>query len=158
MREDVGELTEIADGIAVADGVIPNKAGRGINQGVATAITAGPTRKAALHIVRDHGGGGPFMAVGAQNAAAIGIIQKDEIVHELMLVGSDALAELAQISVAVAFPDIAEDLVVGAVFLDDVNDVMDFVFAGSEGDAVGVALRGIRFGGEIGPSGEMVLE
>ena len=65
------------------------------------------------------------MAVRAENAGAIGVIEQHELAHHLVLVRRDALAEDAERGVAVAFLDVTEDLVVGAVFLDDVEDVFE---------------------------------
>ena len=65
-----------------------------------------------------------LMAVGAQNAAAIGVVQQRKIADELVFIRRDAFAKDAQIGVAVAVRHVAEHLVVGAVFLDDVNDML----------------------------------
>ena len=54
-----------------------------------------------------------------------------------------------------ACAEIAEELIVGAIFLDDVDDMLDFVFAGGEGDLIGVALGGVGGGGLRGPGGEI---
>ena len=79
-----------------------------------------------------------IVAVGAQDAAAIGVVQQRKIADELVLVGRDAFAENAQIRVAVAGRHVAENLVVSSVFLDDINDVLeDAGFA----DAFGHGLR-----------------
>ncbi len=63
--------------------------------------------------------------VGAQDAAAIGVVQQREFADELVLVRRDARAEGAEAGVAVAFLHVAENLVVRTVLLDDVNDVLE---------------------------------
>ena len=65
------------------------------------------------------------MAVGAEDAAAVGVVQQHEITDEFVLVGGDLFAERTQIRVAIAGRYIAEHLVVSPVFLDDVNDVLE---------------------------------
>jgi hypothetical protein len=104
-------------------GLIPNKSRRGINQRIAAAVTARPSGKPAFHIISCHGGVGPFMAIRAQNAAAIGIVQQHKFTNKLMLIRSHALTELAEVGVAVAFSHVAQDLIVGPVLFDDINDV-----------------------------------
>ncbi len=125
MRHSVAELAEIADGFAVADGVVPNKTRRGIDERIAAAVTARPAGEAALHVIRDHGGISPFMAIGAQDAAAVSVIQQHKIADELVFIRRHALAELNEVGIAVAFGHVAENLVVGTIFLDDVNDVLE---------------------------------
>ena len=56
---------------------------------------------------------------------AIGVVEQHELAHHLVLVRRDLLAEDAEVRVAVALLHIAEDLVVGAVLLDDVDDVLE---------------------------------
>src|SRR6202012_581976 len=68
MSTDVAEFAEIPNGLVVANGVIPNKTCRGIDKRIASAVTARPAGKSALHVICDHGSGGPFVAIGAQNA------------------------------------------------------------------------------------------
>ena len=65
------------------------------------------------------------MAVGAEHAAAIEVVEQHELVDQLVMVGRHLLAEDAQIGVAVAPLHVAEHLVVGAVLLDDVQHVLD---------------------------------
>ena len=75
------------------------------------------------------------MAVGAQNAAAIGIIEQDEIANQLVLIRGDSLAKNAEGWIAFALREIAQDLVVSAIFFDDVDDVRDRArFADAFGD------------------------
>ena len=71
------------------------------------------------------GRGAPLVAVGAEDAGAVGVVEQDELADELVLIGSDLVAEDAEVWIAVAFLDVAEDLIVGAILLDDVDDVLD---------------------------------
>ncbi len=65
------------------------------------------------------------MPVGAVAAGGVEIVEQHELLGEKVLVGGDILTEHHQRWVAVAARHVAEDLVVGAVLLDDVDDVLD---------------------------------
>ena len=126
-----GEFAEISDSFSVRERVVPDKARRRIRQRILAAfakssrrIAAGPAGKFALDIIRSKGAVGPLMAVRAQNAATISIVQQAEITDELVLVRRHAPAKNAQVRVTISFAHVAENLVVTAVFLDDINDVL----------------------------------
>ena len=65
------------------------------------------------------------MAVRGVGARDVGVVEERELPGELAVVGHHPLAEAAQLRVAVADRQVAEDLVVGAVLFDDVDDVLD---------------------------------
>src|SRR4051794_19812631 len=65
------------------------------------------------------------MAVGAQNPATISIIEQHEIANDFVLIWSNARAEDTQRSITLALRQVSQYLVVGAIFLNDVNDVLD---------------------------------
>ena len=65
------------------------------------------------------------MAVVADLGVDVEVVEQDELAGERVGVGRDLLAEEAEARIAVAFRHVAEDLIVGAVFLDDVEDVPD---------------------------------
>ena len=67
----------------------------------------------------------PFVAVGADLALDVEVVQQHELAGQGVVVGRDRLGKQAEVRIAVAFLHVAEDLVVGAVFLDDVDDVLD---------------------------------
>src|SRR5437867_5933152 len=73
----------------------------------------------------------PTVAIDAHLAIAIKIIQQHVFARELMMVGSDILAEHDQVGITVAggpslrILERAEKLVVSAVFFDDVKHVFD---------------------------------
>ena len=64
------------------------------------------------------------MAVGTQDAAAVSVVEEDEFPHYFVLIGSHLLSEKTKGRVAVSFRDIAQNLVIGSVFLDDVDDML----------------------------------
>ena len=65
------------------------------------------------------------MAIGAEDAGAIGVIEQDELAGQLVLVGRNALAENAEGGIAVALFHVTQHLVVSAVLLDDIHDVLE---------------------------------
>src|SRR5205814_2088814 len=70
-------------------------------------------------------------------AVAINVVQQHELAHQLVVVGRHVLAEQAKLRRAVPLLDIAEHLVVSAIFLDDVDAVLDRArAAGLRGDRV----------------------
>ena len=87
------------------------------------------------------------MAVGADFGIRVEIVQQHELAGEPVQVGRDALREQAQLRIAVALRQVAQDLVVGAVLLDDVEAVFDWAWlAGRARDGV-VRRRGSRHAG-----------
>lgn len=126
------------------------------------AITKGPE---FLHEVSRVGAHGPFVTVGADFTLDVEVIEQDEVAGELVMVGSDAFGEETELRIAVALREVAEDLVVGAVFLDDIEAVFDrtdspdagrngIVGAGGGGDEV-VFLQRRAAVGERGVVGEL---
>ncbi len=65
------------------------------------------------------------MAIGGDHAVAIKVVQKNELLGQRVQVGGRLASEDAKLRVAVALADVAENLIVGAVFLDDVDDVLE---------------------------------
>ena len=69
--------------------------------------------------------GAPGPAVRADLAGVVEVVERDEVRGERMQVGRRGLRELGERRVAVALREVAEHLIVGAVLLDDVDDVLD---------------------------------
>src|SRR5260370_30485133 len=65
------------------------------------------------------------MAVHADLAIAVEIVEQHELPGELVVIGGDFLAEDGEARVAVALTEISQHLVVRAIFLDDVEHVLD---------------------------------
>ena len=65
------------------------------------------------------------MAVGADIAVDVEIVEQDEFARQLVEIGREVLAEEDQRRVAVAFFHVAQHLIVAAILLDDVDDVLD---------------------------------
>src|SRR5262249_22163416 len=68
---------------------------------------------------------GPWMSVGRDVPIAVQVVEQDELVGQLVVVRRDLLAAHHEALVAVAAGNVAENLVVSAVFVDDVQDVLD---------------------------------
>ena len=67
----------------------------------------------------------PVVPLGGVGADVVQVVVEAELLLQRMLVGCDSLAELRQRRVAVTSGVVAVDLVVGAVLLDDHEDVLD---------------------------------
>ena len=65
------------------------------------------------------------MTIGAFAAGAVSVIEQGELMNQLVLIRRDLFAENAEGRVAVALRDVAKDLVVAAVFLDNIYDVIN---------------------------------
>ena len=145
-------------------GVVPDEAARCVGQGVdlvrahAVRVAPGPAGEGSLEVIGPEGCRRPLVAVGAQNAAAVGVVEKSELADELVLVGGDLLAEDAQGGIAVPRGDVAQDLVVGPVLLDDVDDVLENArLSDPLGDGPG-RLAGARLGQGLGyPPAAVIL-
>ena len=92
----------------------------------------------ALEIVGSDGAIGPYVAVTGDFARVVEVVKHAKLQRELVLVRSNVGAVHCQAFVAIAnglavLLEISEDLIVGAVFLDDVDDMLDGRFAAGEG-------------------------
>ncbi len=73
----------------------------------------------------------PTVAVHADFAVAVQVVEQHVLAGDLVLVGRDGLPVHDQVGIAVAggfaagIPEVAQDLVVSAVLLDDVKDILD---------------------------------
>ncbi len=81
------------------------------------------------------------MAITRDIATVVEIIEHSKLFREGVLVRSDVRSVHGNGRVAIAGAEIAKNLVERAVFLDDVNHVMDFILAGSERNAIRVSAR-----------------
>jgi hypothetical protein len=86
------------------------------------------------------------VAVAGDFSAVVKIVEHAELQREFVLVGRDVGAVHGERGIAVADVriarfQIAENLVVGAVFFDDVNDVLDGILAAGEGDRSRIAVQ-----------------
>src|SRR5438445_9488242 len=106
-------------------------------------------------VIGDRGGSGPHVAVTGNLAAVVEVVEDSKLTSELVLVGRDVLAIHRQRRIAIAGAKITEDLVVRAIFFDDVNDVVNFVLAGGEANAIGITARGVGFGNLLREGGEI---
>ena len=77
------------------------------------------------HVVGDGAGGRPVVAVDRGLRVRVDVVQQRKARGERVQVRGDFLAEQGQRRVAVAARVVAQHLVVGAVLLDDEEDVLD---------------------------------
>ena len=127
-----GVFPEVAHGLPVCERIVPDETRRGISQrilGVESAaaggITARPVGEFAFHVIRSYAAVTPVVAVGALDAATIGVVQEGELADQSVLIRRDAFPENAKAGVAIAGGHVTQYLVVGAVLLDNVNDVLE---------------------------------
>ena len=94
-----------------------------------------------LVVVAGDGRGGPDVSIAGNFAAVVEVVEDAELPRQLVLVGRDVFAVHHQRRIAVGLADVAEELVVGAVFLDDVDDVVNRIAAALEADLAGAAFH-----------------
>src|SRR6185369_475623 len=90
--------------------------------GVVAALVLTRRRLGVLGIVTLHQ---PVMALSGVRADVVGVVVETELCGQRVLVRRGLLAKLRQGRVAVARSDVAEHLIVGAVLLDQQEDVLD---------------------------------
>ena len=70
-------------------------------------------------------GGRPVPSAAAGLATIVEVVEGDELARETVMVRRQRLGQQRQLRVAVADLEVAKDLVVAAILLDDINDVPD---------------------------------
>src|ERR1017187_148476 len=166
-----GVLTIRAISEAFALGYVPERAGRGniSTRGDSIAAAGIGGRPVALVEVGGIGRVGPGVAVDAYFAVAVEVVEDDILACKSMLVGRDLLAEDGDLGIAVRFFQVAELLIVGAIFFDDVDDVLDW---SGHADALwndggrerrpGLGKHGVCVGrvlnDHVGPAGQVGLQ
>ncbi len=118
-----------------------------------TAVVRGP---GLLQIVCADGRGGPDVAVARDFAGVEEVVEHAELQGQLVLVGRDGCTVHRPLGIAVAYGlpvlrEVAEDLIVGSIFLDDVDDVLDAIVAAGKGDLFLRRLHAIRSQHVFGP-------
>ena len=72
---------------------------------------------------------GPHVAVAGNFAGIVKIVEHAKLQRQLVLIGRDVCAVKSERRIAVAYFKVTKNLVVGAVFFDDVNHVMNGIRA-----------------------------
>ncbi len=154
----IHEFAVVAVGESVVGDVVPEKAGGGIvdiglivferkfvGDGaleiIGSLFAAIGDLPGFFVVVAGDGGGGPEMAVAGNFSAVVEIVEHAELQRQLVLVGRDVGAIHGEGRIAVAGLQIAENLVVGAVFFDDVDHVLDGILAAGELDRSGIVVQ-----------------
>ena len=156
----VAELAPDADRLLLLERGVPERTAVGDRHGAVAVIRVGPrvADVEVLEVIIRHALGGPGVAVGAVRPADVSVVEQGELAGELAVVGHDRLAQAAQLRVAVALRQVAEDLVVGAVLLDDVEDVLDPAVVDLQRRPAGVGLPPVVPRDELGLAGEVGRE
>src|SRR5689334_9841207 len=107
--------------------MLPEKSGRRDGERVrhVPCITARRGGEGALYVVTDEGLHQPLVSVETDRASGVEIVEHDILLYQRVMIRGDVAAIHAQLGIAVAFAEVAEYLVVGAVLLDDEEDVLD---------------------------------
>src|SRR5919201_3029454 len=120
------ELTVVARGLAGALDRRPQEARPLVAQhvllGVVAPLVLTRGRLGVLGIVALHQ---PVVALGRIRADVVGVVVETELLRQRVLIRRDPRPELRQGRVAVALCHVAVHLVVGAVLLDQQEDVLD---------------------------------
>ena len=142
--------------VDVGDSLLERKffghAAAGIVGALLAAIGDGP---GFLVVVAGGGGGGPEVAVAGNFSAVVEIVEHSELQREFVLVGRDVGAVHGERWIAVADGQIAEDLIVGAIFFQHVDHVADGILSAGEFKLAAIGVDEIvffdlaRVGGEI---------
>ncbi len=104
-----------------------------------------PDRPGLRNVIGNRSGIRPHMPVPGNISAVVKIVKNPELASQPVLIGGDLLAVHYQRGVAICARQIAENLIIRPVFLNNVNHVMDFVFTAGERHAVAVAAQRVGF-------------
>src|SRR5579872_1954003 len=152
------EFAVIAKAHMVAREIVPEESGAGIiHVGLITfkrifvsdlslkivgALLAAIGDRTGLQVVvGDNRGSRQMVAVAGDFAAVVEVVENAKLQREFVLVGRDVFAVHGQRRIAIADLQVAENLIVGAVFLDDIDDVLDGILAAGESDGAGIAVE-----------------
>ena len=105
--------------------VVPDKSGRGIGERIiAESVAVAESTKGFVEVVGGIGFGAPGMTVGGVDAAAIEVVEQHILLGQCVMIGRNKCRVNAKVRIAVALWQIAKHLVIGFVFLEDVEDVL----------------------------------
>src|SRR5271157_1293840 len=85
------------------------------------------------------------MAVAGNFSAVVEIVEHAELQRKLVFVGSYVGAVHGKRSITIADRKVAEDLIVGAIFFQHINDMPDGILAARKLDLAGIGAKQIVF-------------
>ena len=88
-------------------------------------VAAGRGGESALGVIADERLHQPRMAVEADGAAGMEVVENHVFLGQRVMIRRDGAAEHGEFGIAVGLGQIAEDLIVGAVLLDDEQHVLN---------------------------------
>src|ERR1035437_9646256 len=123
----VGVLAPVPGADAMAGGVVPQESGAGVGQRVAAVVgvAAGVVADRAGEVLVDECLSQPLVAIGGHRSRRVDVVQQRPFNGQGVIVRGGGAAELGQGGSTVTAGVVAEDLVVGAVLLDDEEHVLD---------------------------------
>ena len=114
----------VPDVVAARPGDVIHRPLGGIGEAFARR-TAIAHRPGLFNEVGGIGAHRPFVTVGRHLALDVQVVEQHKLFHELVVVRRDRLGEEAEFLFAIALGHVAEHLIVGSVFLHDVNAMLD---------------------------------
>ncbi len=82
-------------------------------------------RPELLRVVRRDPGRRPVMPVRAHIRVDVKIVEQHKLARQLVMIRRGILIEQRQRRIAISLPELPQHLIVSAIFLDDVNHVLD---------------------------------
>ena len=127
----IGEFTvgTVTDIVSLAQ--VPEESGFIIGDGsVAFRIIISPAASVAggpgfFEVIGGVGAKAPVVSVSAHFAVHIEVVKQDEFLCQLMLIGGHLSSKKQQTRIPVSSGHVCEHLVIGAVFLDDIENIFD---------------------------------
>src|ERR1700748_8606 len=106
--------------------IVPDKTILVIYQGIRLHmwITPEPSSHILFHIIVRHGGIRPLVSFSRRFTRRIIIIKQYKVFSQLVLIRRNAVAINAKLLIAIALWHIAQYLVVGAVFFNDIDHML----------------------------------
>ncbi len=120
-----------------------------------SSINNGPN---FFDIVGTRGSIGPEMAVGGDFSAIIKVVEHSELQREFVLVGRNLSAIHGQRGIAVARRQIAENLIVSAIFLENVDHMANGIFAAGKRNLARVGAEKIVFFNPLRVGGKILID
>ena len=123
----MNELTVVAKRQSLLQHLVPDESRAGVGHRIIAVVRVASieTPEALLDVIGDVGFSAPLVPVGAQDAAAVEIVQQNELLHQSVMIGRNLASEMYQGRIAVALGKIAKDLVVRPILFDDVEHVFE---------------------------------
>ena len=156
----VGEFAPDPQCFALLERGVPDGSGVRDGHGVVAVVGIG-ARVADVEVFEIFVGDAlrrPLVAVGAIGSRDVAVVKQRELLGDLLMIGHHGLAEAANLGITVAQGHVSEDVVVGLVLLDDVENMLDRAVVNLERRALGVGFPAVIARHDLRGFGEVGLE